>query len=62
MNPYAVPEPAPEPAEESMPCCPICGEESWTFYEDSAGTLVGCDNCIRPVSPRELEVTGWTGA
>lgn len=32
---------------EPLPKCPICGEETDTYYVDMAGDVVGCDNCVK---------------
>ncbi len=46
-----IPEPSLEPPEEEpMPRCPRCGEETDILYEDKAGDIVGCDNCIYPLN------------
>ena len=37
----------PEPT--NPPCCPICGEETDTYFRDYYGDIVGCDSCVKPV-------------
>ena len=36
----------PDGKEPTYPRCPICGEECETLYEDRAGTVFACDNCV----------------
>lgn len=36
----------PYPTENQMPCCPICGDECETIYENRNRNIIGCDNCI----------------
>ena len=43
---YDYPEP---PLEPDFPRCPICGEETDTFYRDADGDIVGCDNCVKAI-------------
>lgn len=38
-------EPPPEP---KWPRCPVCNEETDTFFKNKDGYVVGCDNCIEP--------------
>ena len=42
-----------EPPEPKTYYCPICGEETDTYFKDRDGDIVGCDNCVRPVEPWE---------
>ena len=39
------------PPEIQMPICPICGQETDTFYRNAYGEIVGCDNpgCLAAV-------------
>ena len=37
----------PEPPEEPLPRCPVCGEETDTFYQNQDGDIVGCDQCVK---------------
>lgn len=41
------------PDPEPLPVCPVCGEETDTFFKDYDGAIVGCDNCIKPVDAWE---------
>ena len=46
-NDWNLPEPPLEPPPEPLlPRCPVCGEETDTFYKDKYGAVVGCDNCV----------------
>lgn len=36
----------PSGKEPKFPRCPICDEETDTFYKDKCGDIAGCDNCI----------------
>jgi len=59
MNPHDIPEDPiirnmertgyPDGKEPSFPRCPVCGEETDTFYKNNDGDIVGCDNCISTV-------------
>lgn len=31
------------------PRCPMCGEETDSYYITACGVVVGCDNCLREV-------------
>ena len=44
-----------EPPEQSMPVCPVCGEECEEFYFDNDGDICGCDNCISVKNAYEYE-------
>ena len=33
--------------EDSVPRCPICGEECSTIFRNVDGDIVGCDECIQ---------------
>lgn len=37
------------PEETNPPRCPICGEETDTFYKGHYGDIIGCDNCVKAV-------------
>lgn len=39
--------------EPTWPVCPVCGEETDTFYKNADGVVVGCDNCIKTVDAWE---------
>lgn len=39
----------PDGKEPKYPVCPMCGEETDTFYKTIGGEIVGCDSCIRSV-------------
>lgn len=45
-------EPPVEPPEYTCPHCPVCGEETDSFYKDKWGNIVGCPECVQ-------EVTSW---
>lgn len=32
--------------EREYPRCPVCGEETDTFYRDPGGEVVGCGCCL----------------
>ena len=51
MRNHADPPPAyyDPPEAAPFPRCPICGEESDTFYKNGAGEICGCDVCIKAV-------------
>ena len=34
------------PEQESLPVCPVCGEECETIYTDINSEVCGCNNCI----------------
>lgn len=42
-----------EPKDYDMPECPVCGEETDTYYKNKDGEIVGCDNCITAVDAWE---------
>lgn len=44
----------PDPPEQPMPRCPVCGEECETVYWDVNNQIVGCDNCLL-----ELDAYEW---
>lgn len=39
----------PEPTDEEMPHCPICGEPTSYWYMTRSGEVVGCPECIEEV-------------
>ena len=39
--------------EPDYPHCPICDFEAETFYKDSMGDVIGCENCITEVDAWE---------
>ncbi len=39
--------------EPKYPHCPICGEETDTFYKDIHGDIVGCEECLHRVDAWE---------
>ena len=50
-----IPElPLEPPAPKPMPVCPVCGDETDTYYKDFHGTIVGCDQCMDTVDAREV--------
>ena len=46
MMQYWEPERPLEPKDYDMPVCPVCGEETDTYYKNKDGAIVGCDCCI----------------
>lgn len=52
-----------DPAENEMPKCPCCQEETNTLYEDEGGNICGCPNCVKEFSAyewwRELQETNY---
>ena len=34
------------PEQESLPVCPVCGEECETIYTDISSEVCGCENCL----------------
>lgn len=57
MSPYNLPDHPvirnmertgyPDGKEPKWPICPVCDEETATYYKDKHGDIVGCDNCIQ---------------
>ena len=45
-------EPPVDPPAYTCPRCPVCGEETDSFYKDKWGNIVGCPECVQ-------EVTSW---
>lgn len=41
------------PPDIPWPRCPVCGEETDTFYRDREFDIIGCDNCIHSVDAWE---------
>lgn len=39
----------PHGKEPKYPVCPVCGEETNTFYRDKAHEIIGCDMCVKTV-------------
>lgn len=37
----------PDGKEPEYPICPVCDQETDTYYKDKHGDIVGCDNCIK---------------
>lgn len=50
---YWEPERPLEPKDYDMPECPVCGEETDTYYKNENGEIVGCDNCNTAVDAWE---------
>ena len=48
-----LPEPPLDPPDGEVPVCPICGEETDTFFKNSLGEIIGCDICVRSVDAWE---------
>lgn len=40
----------PNGKEPKIPRCPMCDEETETFYKTIGSEIVGCDKCISAVS------------
>ena len=36
----------PDGKEPAYPICPMCSEETDTFYVSADNEIVGCDNCV----------------
>ena len=54
--------------DDTLPVCPICGEESNMFYKNKAsGYFVGCENCVKTVYADEVgketleDMSKWNG-
>lgn len=41
------------PGGETYPRCPVCGEESDTFYKGRDGLMFGCDCCVERLTDWE---------
>ena len=55
------PEPPLVPYEPPMPCCPVCGEETDTFFRDRFNSIIGCDMCVDSVDAYDwVEENGET--
>ena len=39
--------------QESLPVCPVCGEECETVYTDLYDEVCGCENCLTEYGARE---------
>lgn len=39
----------PDDKEPKYPRCPVCGEETDTFYLDANNEIVGCSECIHKI-------------
>lgn len=50
---YWEPERPLDPKDYDMPVCPVCGEETDTFYKNKDGVIVGCEFCIETVDAWE---------
>lgn len=49
----------PDGKDPEYPVCPVCGEETDTFYKsEETGEIVGCDKCIEPVDAWEETADG----
>ena len=55
LNPFYCPEPPLEPPDYKLPVCPICWEESDTFFIDKFGAVVGCGECVSSQSSIDFE-------
>ena len=42
-----------EPRDYDVPVCPVCGEETDTYYKNKDGVIVGCEFCIETVDAWE---------
>ena len=52
---YWEPERSLEPKDYDLPVCPVCGEETDTYYKNKDGVIVGGDCCIETVDAWEEE-------
>ena len=50
---YSEPERPLEPKDYDLPVCPVCGEETDTYYKNKDGVIVGCEFCIDAVDAWE---------
>lgn len=50
---YSEPERPLEPKGYDLPVCPVCGEETDTYYKNKDGVIVGCEFCIDAVDSWE---------
>lgn len=50
---YLEPERPLEPKDYDLPVCPVCGEETDTYYKNKDGVIVGCEFCIDAVDAWE---------
>ena len=41
------------PKQESLPVCPVCGEECETVYTDLYDEVCGCENCLTEYDSRD---------
>lgn len=46
-------EPSLEPPDYRAPICPNCGSECDTYYRDSNGNIIGCEECVDTVDAWE---------
>ena len=40
----------PDGKEPVSPICPVCGRECETVFKDISGEIVGCDECLDPIT------------
>lgn len=59
---YWEPEQPLEPKDYDMPVCPVCGEETDTYYKNKDGVIVGCEFCIETVDAWEEQKCDDCGA
>jgi hypothetical protein len=50
---YSEPERPLEPKDYDLPVCPVCGEETETYYKNKDGVIAGCEFCIETVDAWE---------
>jgi len=43
----------PDGREPAVPICPVCGQDTDTFYKDKYGDIVGCSECINTIDAWE---------
>lgn len=46
---------APAPPESHVPICPVCGNETDTFYQTRDNDIIGCPECISRIDAYEHE-------
>ena len=39
-------ERSPDPPEETLPKCPVCGQDAVFFYRRRDGLVLGCESCV----------------
>lgn len=41
--------------QDPTPICPICGDETATYYRNSAGFIIGCESCVEMIDAWEYK-------